>query len=138
MKKTRVKIISPKTNKVTKTKIRNNPKKVKKNKKCNCCLMTIFGIYYFFKILSNPNRVKLDIQLRKRIVDDVKRKYKQGRYKSCIEPFEECLKYSNLFQTKIPEMYGLEPIENNIAEGVVIKPVKDLRFGNGQRVILKK
>jgi len=96
MKKTRVKIISPKTNKVTKTKIRNNPKKVKKNtknnKKCNCCLMTIFGIYYFFKILSNPNRVKLDTQLRKRIVDDVKRKYKQGRYKSCIEPFEEVYK----------------------------------------------
>jgi len=51
--------------------------------------------------------------------------------------FEECLKYPNLFQTKIPEMYGLEYIENNIAEGVVIKPIKDLRFADGERVILK-
>ena len=51
--------------------------------------------------------------------------------------FEECLKYPNLFNTKIPEMYGLEPIEDNIAEGVVIKPLEDLRLKNGSRIIIK-
>ena len=51
--------------------------------------------------------------------------------------FEQCLEYSNEFITKIPEMYGLEPIEGNICEGVVIKPLQDLRFASGERVILK-
>ena len=101
MKKMRLKTISSKTNKVTKIIVKyKNPRKqkvqkgqrVQKTKKCNCCLMTIIGIYYFFKILSNPNRVELDTQLRKNIADDVKRKYKQGRYKNCIEPFEEVYK----------------------------------------------
>jgi len=51
--------------------------------------------------------------------------------------FDECLEYPNLFNTKIPELYGLEPIENNISEGVVIKPLTHLRFRNGSRIILK-
>jgi len=55
----------------------------------------------------------------------------------CRGTFEECFKYPNLFQTKIPEMYELEDIEGNIAEGVVIKPIKDLKFRSGKRVILK-
>ena len=51
--------------------------------------------------------------------------------------FEECLNYSNEFITKIPEIYGLEPIEGNICEGIVIKPLQELRFNNGERVIIK-
>lgn len=50
---------------------------------------------------------------------------------------DECLKYPNDFQTKIPEMLNLPSIEDNIAEGVVIKPVDTLYFPNGERVILK-
>ena len=51
--------------------------------------------------------------------------------------FEEALEYPNEFITKVPELYGLEPIEGNICEGVVIKPLKDLRLPTGDRVILK-
>ena len=51
--------------------------------------------------------------------------------------FEECLQYPNEFQTRVPEFYGLPAIENNIAEGVVIKPVEPKFFWNGSRVILK-
>ena len=54
-----------------------------------------------------------------------------------IGTLEECLEYPNLFQTKVPEMYGLPEIEGNTCEGVVIKPMKTTRFGNGSRVVLK-
>ena len=73
--------------------------------------------------------------------DDVKELAKKFNFKAVLElfrgTFDECLSYSNTFTTKIPEMYGLLTIENNIAEGVVIKPVEPLMFGNGKRVILK-
>jgi len=51
--------------------------------------------------------------------------------------FEECLEYPNTFNSKIPEIYGLKSPEKNIAEGVVIKPIVDLRLRNGSRIILK-
>lgn len=50
---------------------------------------------------------------------------------------EECLSYSNEFQTTIPGYFNLPPIENNICEGVVIKPVQAKFLGGGSRVILK-
>ena len=51
--------------------------------------------------------------------------------------FEDCLAYSNEFQTTIPSHYGLPEIEGNICEGIVIKPVSPLFFCNGSRAILK-
>lgn len=50
---------------------------------------------------------------------------------------EECLKYSNEFQTHIPEWLNLPPIEDNICEGVVLKPMVPQFFGNGGRIVLK-
>jgi len=37
--------------------------------------------------------------------------------------FEECLKYSNSFPSQIFVWMGLSKLEDNIFEGVVIKPV---------------
>ena len=51
--------------------------------------------------------------------------------------FEECLKFSNTYQTTIPGRLGLPEIENNICEGNVIKPVEPKRSWAGDRVILK-
>lgn len=51
--------------------------------------------------------------------------------------FDECLKFDNRFITTIPAIFDLPPIENNYAEGVVIKPNDPLYFKNGDRVILK-
>ena len=72
---------------------------------------------------------------------------------SCIELFEkygffynkelfrgtldECLAYSPIFISTIGERLGYPRLENNFAEGVVIKPVEELRFGNGERIIIK-
>jgi Rnl2 family RNA ligase len=41
------------------------------------------------------------------------------------------------FQTTIPNLYGLPPIENNYAEGYVLKPVKTVYNNDGERVALK-
>ena len=54
-----------------------------------------------------------------------------------IGTFEEALVSSNEFTTLIPAKLGLPPVEENICEGVVIKPVKCKYFRDGSRVILK-
>ena len=51
--------------------------------------------------------------------------------------FDYCIKYSNEFQTTIPEALGLPSIDDNICEGIVIKPLKAIHDENGNRVILK-
>ena len=51
--------------------------------------------------------------------------------------FEECLNYPNKFISKISGWLGLPPIEDNVAEGIVIKPVEPRFLGIGERAILK-
>lgn len=51
--------------------------------------------------------------------------------------FEDCLKYPNDYQTNIPEWLSLPPVEGNITEGNVIKPIEPCFFDSGSRVILK-
>jgi Rnl2 family RNA ligase len=51
--------------------------------------------------------------------------------------FQECMAYSNKFQSKISEWLGLPEIPDNCCEGIVIKPVIPKFFGNGSRLILK-
>lgn len=50
---------------------------------------------------------------------------------------DECLAFTNAFQTHIPEWLGLPPIKDNICEGVVIKPMVPQFFNNGNRIVLK-
>jgi len=49
----------------------------------------------------------------------------------------ECLNYPNLFQSRISGWMGLPPIEGNICEGIVIRPVEPTYLRNGSRVLLK-
>jgi len=53
-----------------------------------------------------------------------------------IGSFEEALKYPNEFDSTIPELYGYPKLENNVCEGVVIKPVEP-KFYGPSRIILK-
>ncbi|MCP4152839.1 MAG: RNA ligase, Rnl2 family [bacterium] len=50
---------------------------------------------------------------------------------------EECLNYPNTFLSKISQWLGLPEIEDNIAEGVVIKPVNPGYLKVGERIIMK-
>jgi len=52
--------------------------------------------------------------------------------------FEEALKFNQIFITPIPQELGLQPIEDNFAEGVVIRPDRPIILNNGGRFILKK
>lgn len=54
-----------------------------------------------------------------------------------VGTFDECLEHSNEFQTKIPARLGLPSIDNNICEGVVLKPIYPKYFKDGSRVIVK-
>lgn len=49
----------------------------------------------------------------------------------------ECLAFDVEFVTTIPKLHGLPELENNITEGIVIKPNKPTYIGN-TRIILKK
>ena len=49
----------------------------------------------------------------------------------------DCLKQSNAFQSKIAEWLGLPAIEDNICEGIVIRPVVPMYLRNGSRVLIK-
>ena len=49
----------------------------------------------------------------------------------------ECLKYPNAFQSKIAEWLGFPAIEDNICEGIVIRPVVPMYLRNGSRVLIK-
>lgn len=51
--------------------------------------------------------------------------------------FDACLSYPNAFQSRIAEWLALPPIEDNVCEGIVIRPVEPLFFRNGSRVLLK-
>lgn len=51
---------------------------------------------------------------------------------------KECLEYPNDIQDPVGQkLFNLPPIENNITEGIVIKPVQPLFLPNGSRIIIK-
>ncbi len=50
---------------------------------------------------------------------------------------KECLEYPNAFQSMIPKWLGLPDIEDNICEGVVVRPVAPMYLRNGSRVLIK-
>ena len=50
---------------------------------------------------------------------------------------DQCLSHSNAFPTKIPQWLGLPEINDNICEGIVIRPVEPRYLRNGSRVLIK-
>ena len=50
---------------------------------------------------------------------------------------EQCMQYPNDSVSVIPQWFGLPPIEDNICEGVVIRPLVPTYFSDGTRVLLK-
>lgn len=52
-------------------------------------------------------------------------------------PLDKCIQYPDTFPSKISQWLGLPSIEDNIAEGIVIKPVDPRFLKTGDRVILK-
>lgn len=74
-------------------------------------------------------------------VHEMNRFFEEGGFfyaKTLLEgSLEECLLYPNAFQSRIAGWMGLPPIEENICEGVVIRPEETVFFRNGSRLLLK-
>ena len=54
-----------------------------------------------------------------------------------VGSLDECLAYPCAFQTGIPAELGLPPIEFNLSEGVIIKPLSPILLHDGSRVAVK-
>jgi Rnl2 family RNA ligase len=51
--------------------------------------------------------------------------------------FDECLNISCEFEDETYKEYSLPPLDDNFSEGLIIKPVKERSFKNGERLVLK-
>ncbi len=89
--------------------------------------------FYAFDICINQEEY-VNVDIANTLFEEVGLFYAKTLFEGS---FEECLKYPNEFNSKIPEWLGLPAIETNICEGVVIKPVTSKHFANGTRVIFK-
>ncbi|MCL1973559.1 MAG: RNA ligase, Rnl2 family [Bacteroidetes bacterium] len=74
-------------------------------------------------------------------VDEANAFLEQGRFLYAQSLFrgtlDQCLKFPNDGPSQISQWLGLPPIEDNICEGVVIRPVIPTYLHNGARVLLK-
>lgn len=89
-----------------------------------------FDIY----VCGTGNSRYLSVHDSNRLFEECKFLYAKTLYEGTID---KCLSYPNAFQSHIADWLGLPPIEDNICEGVVIRPVETSFFRNGSRLLLK-
>jgi Rnl2 family RNA ligase len=92
-----------------------------------------FNDFYAFDIKWNNYRF-LDVEDANALFEKHHFFYAKTLFKGSLK---EALDYPNTFNSFIPEWLGLPTLENNITEGVIIKPNKPLYFKNESRLILK-
>ena len=95
--------------------------------------------FYAFDILIQDEENNKNRYLDDNLVIELCDKVSMNREIILFEgTLDECLKYPNDEISKIgTKLHNLPIIENNIEEGIVIKPIFPLFFPNGKRVILK-
>lgn len=89
--------------------------------------------FYAFDIKINENEF-LDVELANEFFETIGFFYAKTLFKGSLK---EALEYPNEFNSLIPAWLGLPVLENNVTEGVIIRPEKTHFFGNGSRVVLK-
>ncbi|MGB1242189.1 MAG: RNA ligase, Rnl2 family [Chitinophagales bacterium] len=89
--------------------------------------------FYAFDILLNSEKY-VDVEEANVYFEKEELLYAKTLFKGS---FSECLEYRNSFPSTVPAILGLPEIEDNICEGVVIRPAITSYFNNGTRVILK-
>jgi Rnl2 family RNA ligase len=89
--------------------------------------------FYAFDIMINQTNY-LDVNIGNQLFEKAGLIYAKNLFQGSLD---ECLTYPNTFESTIYKQLHLPEIKPNIAEGVVIKPVKACFLGGGQRVILK-
>ncbi|MEC4048603.1 RNA ligase, Rnl2 family [Flavobacterium sp. SUN046] len=89
--------------------------------------------FYAFDIKLDNNKL-VDVEIANEFFESLGFLYAKTLFKGSLK---EALAYPNTFNSTIPEYFGLPSLTDNIAEGVVIKPIVAKHFGNEARVILK-
>jgi Rnl2 family RNA ligase len=85
-------------------------------------------------IFNDDNRIWLNPEHVNLIYSTSNIFYARSLFRGTLD---ECLQFNNIFQTYIPQWLGLPDINDNICEGVVIKPMVPQFFPNGERILLK-
>lgn len=109
--------------------VKKNPKAAKVQKGV---MYSPDNLFYMFDIRVNG------VHISQSFVEEIGREYYIFYAMSLMRgTLEECLQYPNDGVSTIPVRLILPEIEDNIMEGVVIKPVEPTWFNSGSRVILK-
>lgn len=89
--------------------------------------------FYAFDILINGNEY-LDVELANTLFKKHGFLHAKTLFKGNLS---ECLKHSNKFKSIIPKQLGLPELEENICEGIIIRPTTPLFFNSGSRILIK-
>lgn len=89
--------------------------------------------FYAFDIRIN-NEDYLNIEQANTLFEELNFVYAKTLHQGDLE---SCLAYPNAFQSKLAGWLGFPLLEDNIAEGVIIKPVEHATLRTGSRIILK-
>ncbi len=89
--------------------------------------------FFAFDILVNGEHY-VDVEDANSLFEQANLFYAKTLFKGGLE---DCMAHSNEFDSTLPAELGLPPISPNICEGVIIRPIKNVYFNNGVRVILK-
>ena len=89
-----------------------------------------FDIYVF----TNDGGHYLSVDQAERLFESEGFFYAKPLFKGTLD---ECLAYPNEFQSKIAEWLGYPAIEDNICEGIVIRPVTPHYLRTGSRALIK-
>lgn len=92
-----------------------------------------YNEFYAFDIKLN-GITYLDTEVVNQIFEETGFFYAKILFQGTLE---EALRFSNVFNSKIPAWLGLPELENNMCEGTIVKTLKTRYFGNGARIILK-
>ena len=101
------------------------------------------GVYYcpFHEFYAFDLYISTDSSGRFLSVDEVDMFFEQGGFFYAKTLFrgvlDECLRYPNDSLSLIAGWLGLPPVDDNICEGIVIRPVEPTYLSNGARVMLK-
>lgn len=92
--------------------------------------------FYAFDILvsNNEKSIYIGVDECNRLFEEFGFFYNKELFRGTLD---ECLAYDPIFISTIGERLGYPRLENNYAEGVVIKPIEDIRFANGERIVIK-
>ena len=89
-----------------------------------------FDIYVY----TQDEAFYLDVETANQLFAEVGIFYAETLFEGTLE---ECMAYPNAFPSKIYKHFDLPEIEDNICEGIVIRPKEPLYIPNGSRIIIK-